>query len=71
VSSSLWRKRFQKRRYLYYAETATVLEQSAGRASRHSNDNSTTYILDSRADKFVKSKNTRNFFSTEFLKRIV
>jgi len=71
VSSSLWRKRFQKRRYLYYAETATVLEQSAGRASRHANDNSITYILDSRANKFIKSKNTRNFFSTEFLKRIV
>ena len=71
VSSALWRKRFQKKRNVYYAEAAIVLEQAAGRASRHANDTSITYILDERADKFIKNKSTRKYFSTEFLNRII
>jgi Rad3-related DNA helicase len=70
VSSALWRKRFQKRRNIYYAEAAIVLEQAAGRATRHADDHSITYILDERADKFIKNKSTRKYFSDEFLKRI-
>jgi ATP-dependent DNA helicase DinG len=70
IGSALWRKRFQKKRFVYWAEAANTLEQSAGRTTRHSEDNSVTYILDARAQKFINAKSTRKFFSEEFLKRI-
>jgi Rad3-related DNA helicase len=70
IGSSLWRKRFQKKRWIYWADAANTLEQAAGRATRHRKDRSTTYILDSRANKFITNKSTRKMFSSEFLDRI-
>lgn len=71
IGSALWRKRFQKKRFIYWAEAANTLEQSAGRATRHENDKSITYILDQRAKNFIKSKSTAKYFSYEFIQRLV
>jgi Rad3-related DNA helicase len=70
IGAALWRKRFQRKRFIYWAEAANVLEQAAGRATRHIADQSVTYVLDDRADKFIKQPSTRKYFSDEFLSRI-
>ena len=70
IASALWKKRFQKKRFIYWAEAANVLEQAAGRSTRHSEDSSVTYVLDERAHKFIKSPSTRKYFSKEFISRV-
>ena len=70
IGAALWRKRFQLKRFIYWAEAANVLEQAAGRATRHIADQSVTYVLDDRADKFIKQPSTRKYFSDEFLSRV-
>lgn len=69
VGSQLWSKRYNYQKEVYFGETAAILEQSAGRTSRHADDYSTTYILDKRACDFIK-KNKR-YFSKSFIERIL
>jgi ATP-dependent DNA helicase DinG len=69
VGSPLWARRFKFARDVYFGETASVLEQSAGRTTRHADDYSTTYILDSRAKDFLKY--SRRYLSDTFMDRLV
>ena len=69
VGSSLWARRFEFARDVYFGETASVLEQSAGRTTRHADDYSTTYILDLRAKDFIKY--SRQYLSDTFMDRLV
>lgn len=69
VGNALWARRFKYARDVYFGETAAVLEQSAGRTTRHESDYSTTYILDSRAKDFLKY--SRRYLSDTFLERLV
>lgn len=68
VGNGLWQRRFNCSKDVYFGETASVLEQSAGRTTRHIDDYSTTYIIDSRASDFVKY--SRCYLSDAFLERI-
>jgi hypothetical protein len=68
VGNALWKRRFDCDKEIYFGETAAVLEQSAGRATRHKDDYSTTYIIDSRAVDFVKY--SERFLSAAFLERL-
>jgi len=69
VGSRVWKRRFDFQPDVYFGEAASVLEQSAGRTTRHKDDYSTTYILDDRAKNFI-SKNKR-YFSESFLGRVL
>jgi Rad3-related DNA helicase len=69
VASRLWATRFDQCKDVYFGETASVLEQSAGRTSRHKDDYSITYIIDSRAADFVKYSG--KYLSSTFLSRLV
>lgn len=69
VANTLWARRFKFARDVYFGETASVLEQSAGRTTRHADDYSTTYILDSRAKDFLRY--SRRFMSDTFMERLV
>jgi Rad3-related DNA helicase len=69
VGNTLWARRFKFARDVYFGETAAVLEQSAGRTTRHVDDYSTTYILDSRAKDFLKY--SRRYMSDTFMERLV
>jgi ATP-dependent DNA helicase DinG len=71
VSSRLWKARLQLKKGIYLAETANRLEQSSGRSTRHAEDRSVTYVLDSRAEKFVFSPNTAQYLSEEFVQRVL
>lgn len=71
VSSRLWKARLQLKKGTYLAETANRLEQSSGRSTRHAEDRSVTYVLDSRAEKFVFSPNTARYLSEEFVQRVL
>ena len=69
MGNRLWEKRYTSHRNIYYGETAAVLEQSAGRTTRHATDHSVTYILDSRARSFING--SKRFFSNTFIERLV
>ena len=69
VGSQLWAKRFNLQPDVYFGETAAVIEQSAGRTTRHEDDWSTTYIIDNRAKSFINRN--RKYFSQSFLNRII
>jgi ATP-dependent DNA helicase DinG len=69
VSSQLWSRRYKFQKDVYFGETAAVLEQSAGRSTRHADDYSTTYILDNRAEKFILGN--KRYFSKSFLERVL
>ena len=69
VSSQLWSRRYKFQKDVYFGETAAVLEQSAGRSTRHAGDWSTTYILDDRAAKFIQGN--KRYFSNSFLSRVL
>ena len=71
VSSRLWSARLTLKKGVYLAETANRLEQSSGRSTRHAGDTSVTYILDSRAEKFIFSPLTRKYLSHEFISRVI
>jgi len=71
VSSRLWKARLQLKKGIYLAETANRLEQSSGRSTRHAEDRSVTYVLDSRAEKFIFSPNTARYLSAEFVQRVL
>jgi hypothetical protein len=71
VSSRLWSARLALKKGVYLAETANRLEQSSGRSTRHAEDTSVTYILDSRADKFIFSPQTGKYLSQEFISRVI
>jgi Rad3-related DNA helicase len=71
VSSRLWSARLALKKGVYLAETANRLEQSSGRSTRHADDTSVTYILDSRADKFIFSPQTGKYLSQEFVSRVI
>lgn len=68
VANGLWKRRFDYSKDVYFGETAAVLEQSAGRTTRHCDDYSTTYVIDSRAADFVKY--SRCFLSDSFVDRL-
>lgn len=68
VGNGLWERRFNVSKDVYFGETAAVLEQSAGRTTRHADDYSTTYIIDSRASDFVRY--SRRYLSDGFLERL-
>ena len=69
IKNELWAARYKYKKSIYFNEAALILEQAAGRTTRNNKDFSTTYILDSRADYFIKRNS--QFFSNSFLKRIV
>lgn len=71
VSSRLWSARLALKKGVYLAETANRLEQSSGRSTRHADDTSVTYILDSRAEKFIFSPQTGKYLSHEFVSRVI
>jgi Rad3-related DNA helicase len=71
VSSRLWSARLALKKGVYLAETANRLEQSSGRSTRHADDTSVTYILDSRAEKFIFSPQTGKYLSQEFVSRVI
>lgn len=68
IASALWAKRYELKPEIYFGETASIIEQSSGRSTRHEDDHSITYILDSRAAHFFR--NFKKNFSQSFLDRI-
>ena len=68
MQSALWAKRAECLNHIYIGETASVLEQSCGRTTRSKDDYSVTYILDSRAEKFMLQH--QKYFSPSFLERV-
>lgn len=68
MKSALWAKRFECKYHIYVGETASVLEQACGRTTRSASDYSISYVLDSRAERFIKEHH--KYFSPGFLKRI-
>lgn len=67
IKNPLWKNRYKFAREVYLGEAASRLEQASGRASRHEKDESITYILDTRANKFCKDS---TYFSKAFRLRI-
>ena len=68
MGSALWAKRAKLLPHIYVGETASVLEQAAGRTTRSISDSSRIYVLDSRAEKFMLQN--QKYFSPSFLKRV-
>lgn len=68
MRSALWAKRAECLNHIYIGETAAVLEQACGRTTRSKDDWSISYILDSRAERFILQN--QKYFSPSFLKRI-
>lgn len=68
MKSALWAKRAEALPHIYLGETASVLEQACGRTTRSKEDSSISYILDSRAESFIKQNHA--YFSRQFLYRL-
>lgn len=68
MRSALWAKRAECLPHIYLGETASVLEQACGRTTRSKDDFSVSYILDSRAERFMLQN--QRYFSPSFLERI-
>ena len=68
MKSALWAKRAEALPHIYIGETASILEQSCGRTTRSGDDFSVSYILDSRAEKFMIKH--QRYFSPSFLERV-
>lgn len=68
MKSALWAKRYECLPHICIGETASVLEQSCGRTTRSKDDYSISYILDSRAEKFLLQN--QRYFSPSFLERV-
>lgn len=68
MQSALWAKRAECLNHIYIGETASVLEQSCGRTTRSKDDHSVSYILDSRAERFMLQH--QKYFSPSFLERV-
>lgn len=68
MKSALWAKRAECLPHIYIGETASILEQACGRTTRSKEDYSISYILDSRAEKFMLQH--QRYFSPSFLDRV-
>jgi ATP-dependent DNA helicase DinG len=68
MRSALWARRSESLQHIYLGETASVLEQACGRTTRSIEDWSISYILDSRAERFMLQNQL--YFSQSFLKRV-
>jgi Rad3-related DNA helicase len=68
MKSALWAKRSECLPHIYIGETASVLEQACGRTTRSKDDFSVSYVLDSRAEKFMLQH--QRYFSPSFLERV-
>jgi Rad3-related DNA helicase len=67
--SNLWKARFKNKPYIYFDDAAQKLVQACGRTTRHKDDKSISYILDSRDITFTQGGN-RYLFNEDFLNRI-